>query len=91
MESDHIFYCRPKLITFQHNGFINAYKKYQDTFLSKKLRLWKGISEMIFLNYLVLNIKVYKITQIQIFIPIILFLAKKRWLKKGIIKMKVWV
>ena len=78
-------------ITFQHNGFINAYKKYLDTFLSEKLRLWKGISEMIVLNYLALNLKVYKITQTQIFILVILFLAEKRWLKKGIMEMKVWV
>ena len=37
--SDHIFYCRPKLTIFQHYGFINAYKKYLDAFLSKKMRL----------------------------------------------------
>ena len=46
---------------------------------------------MIVLNYLALNLKVYKITQTQIFIPVILFLAEKRWLKKGIMEMKVWV
>ena len=29
-------------------------------------------------------------TKTQIFIPLILFLAEKRWLKKGIMEMKVW-
>ena len=38
-QNDHIF---------QHNGFINVDKKYVDTFLSKKMRLQKGIFEMIF-------------------------------------------
>ena len=38
-QNDHIF---------QHNGFINVDKKYLDTFLSKKMRLQKGILEMIF-------------------------------------------
>ena len=38
-QNDHIF---------QHNGFINVDKKYLDTFLSKKMRLQKGIFEMIF-------------------------------------------
>ena len=42
-QNDHIF---------QHNGFINVDKKYLDTFLSKKMRLQKGIFEMIFWNYL---------------------------------------
>ena len=37
---------------------------------------------MIFLNYLVFNIKVCIITQTQIFIPVILFLAKKKMVKK---------
>ena len=26
MESDHMFYCRPKLIIFQHNGLLKYVK-----------------------------------------------------------------
>ena len=32
MGSDHIFYCRPKLKLFQHNGLLMLIKKYVGTF-----------------------------------------------------------
>ena len=43
---------------------------------------------MIFLNYLVLNIKVYKITQTRIFISVILFLDEKDGYKMALWKRK---
>ena len=42
------------------------------------MRLLKGIIEMIFLN----KITQWNCVQTQIFIPVILFLAEKRWLKR---------
>ena len=77
MRSDHRFYCRPKLIIFQHNGLLMLIK-YLGTFLIKKKRGYKkGVIEMIFLSKYSVELNGVALSdlsvQTQIYIPVILF------------------
>ena len=60
-------------------------KSIKALFLSKKWGYKKVLLNWFFLN----NITQWNCIQTQIFIPVILFLAEKRWLDKGIMEMKV--